>query len=149
MEPLQQVSEITISYSPVKREKYKVTTSQSAFNYLIKFYPAETIHLKEHFMVMYVNRHNNVLGVYKLSEGGLSATIADVRLIIGIALKIAAHGIVLSHNHPSGELKPSVNDINMTKKIMEACSLMELMMIDHLIIGGKDSYLSLVDEGVV
>ena len=100
-------------------------------------------------MVMYVNRQNNVLGVYRLSEGGLSATIADVRLIIGIALKIAAHGIVLSHNHPSGELKPSVNDINMTKKIREACSLMELMMLDHLIIGGADSYLSLVDEGII
>ena len=79
----------------------------------------------------------------------MTATIADIRLILGIALKIAAQKIVLSHNHPSGELKPSVQDVNLTKKIIEACGLFDLMMLDHLVVGGVDSYLSMVDEGIV
>ena len=149
MEKLQNVAEIQISYTPIKANQCNVKNSQTSFDCLIKFFPKETIHLKEYFVVLYLDRKNDVIGAYRLSEGGMTATVADIRLILGVALKIAAHGIILSHNHPSGNLKPSVQDINMTKKVMEACSLMELQMLDHLIIGGESSYLSLVDDGLI
>jgi DNA repair protein RadC len=133
----------------MKRTNYRIRNSKSAFEYLARFYPEDTIHLKEYFMVMYVNRQNSVLGVYRLSEGGLSATVADVRLVLAVALKTAAHGIILSHNHPSGELQPSSHDLEMTKRVKDACNLMDIRLLDHIILGGEGTYISLMDEGLI
>ena len=97
---------------------------------------------------MYMNRNNRVLGVYPLSEGGLTGTVADIRLILGIALKVAATGIILCHNHPSGNLKPSQADIQLTQRVREAGKLLDIPLIDHLIISPVCEFMSFSDEGL-
>ena len=97
---------------------------------------------------MYLNRSNRVLGVYPVSLGGITGTIADIRLILSVALKIVATCIVLAHNHPSGSLKPSRADIELTSKIKEAAKYMHITLMDHLILSPEeDQYLSFADEG--
>jgi DNA repair protein RadC len=113
----------------------------------MNYYPQETIHLKEHFVVLYLNNANKVMGVYRLSEGGMTATVADVRIVLGIALKVAARGLIISHNHPSGEIQPSGADKAITKKLKEACLLMDLTLCDHIIVSGNGDYYSFCDAG--
>ena len=89
------------------------------------------------------------MGCYKLSNGGITGTVADLRLILGTALKTAATGIIIGHNHPSGNLVPSQADIQLTKKILEASKVMDICLYDHLIICVDGKYLSLADEGLI
>jgi DNA repair protein RadC len=89
-----------------------------------------------------------VLGVLHLSSGGITGTVADVRLIFGTALKAAASGIIISHNHPSGQLKPSQLDKNVTTKIREAGDMLDIKLMDHIIVGHEGQYLSFSDEGL-
>ena len=96
---------------------------------------------------MYLNRANKVLGVYVASTGGMTGTVADIRLILGVALKTASTGIMLCHNHPSRYLKPSQTDISLTEKIKEAGKVMDIKLIDHLIITAGDNYFSFMDDG--
>lgn len=83
-----------------------------------------------------------------ISQGGLSGTVADVKVIFAIALKACASGIVLSHNHPSGETEPSEDDIKLTHKLFEAGELLDIKILDHLIIS-SDGYYSFKDEGII
>jgi DNA repair protein RadC len=89
-----------------------------------------------------------VLGVVDISQGGLSGTVADPKVIFAAALKSCASGIVLAHNHPSGKLDPSREDIALTNKIKAGAELLDLKVLDHLIIS-KDSYYSFADEGMM
>ncbi len=114
MQALTTVAEIQVSYQPAGKPIHKICCSKDAFDILINYYPQETIHLKEHFVVLYLNNANKVIGVHHLSTGGFSATVADVRLILGVALKVAARGLIISHNHPSGETHPSGADRTVT-----------------------------------
>ena len=99
---------------------------------------------------MYLNHSHKVLGIYLVSIGGMTCTIADVRLILSVALKTAATGIMIAHNHPSGSLKPSQIDINLTTKIKEAGNLMDIKLLDHIIITPVDrQYFSFSDEGLL
>lgn len=97
--------------------------------------------------MLYLNQANEVIGAYKSSIGGITGTIADIRLIIGVALKVAATGIIISHNHPSGNLSPSNQDRQLTGKVKEASQLLDLKLVDHLIIGSQETYKSFADEG--
>lgn len=101
------LSEIHVSYKPGLKSSQKINSSQDAFDILVELFPEETICLQEQFVVLYVNRANRVLGSYQLSKGGITGTVADVRLILSVALKTLASGLILAHNHPSGNLKPS------------------------------------------
>jgi DNA repair protein RadC len=98
---------------------------------------------------MFMNRANRVIGINKLSFGGITGTVADIRLILGIALKTASTGIILSHNHPSGNLKPSFQDEQLTQKIKQAAELMDIKLLDHLIIGTNNEYISMADDGFI
>jgi len=119
-----------------------------AFDVFKTFFSEDTIALQEQFMVMFLNQANDVIGIYPASKGGISGTVVDVRIIQGIALKSAAEGIVLAHNHPSGNLAPSNADISLTAKLKASASLMDINVLDHLIIAGnKDFYYSFADEG--
>jgi len=84
-----------------------------------------------------------------MSSGGITAVIADVRLILAVALKTASSAIIVSHNHPSGSLKPSQQDLDLTLKIKEAGAYMDIKLLDHLIITPNDEYLSMADEGIL
>ena len=141
------VSEIEISYRPAIGSKPEVTSSSDAYHILKEYYPEKQIALKEYFIVMYLNQANRVIGVQKLSIGGLTSAIADVRLLFGTALKVLATGVVISHNHPSGNTRPSLQDRNLTTQVKEAGKLLDIKLLDHLILTPDDKYISMADIG--
>jgi DNA repair protein RadC len=100
-------------------------------------------------MVMYLNKANRVLGVYPASVGGITSSIVDLRLILSIALKTLATSVVLCHNHPSGSLTPSKQDIDLTLKIKEAAKYFDIVVQDHLIITFEQKYFSFADDGLI
>ena len=122
--------------------------SREAFDILTTLFPEETICLQEQFVVLYLNRANKVIGSYQLSKGGITGTIADVRLILSVALKTLATGLILAHNHPSGNLKPSEADKQITSKIRQAAKLLDIELLDHIILS-SDGYYSFTDEGIL
>ena len=149
MKPLTQVSEIQISYSPAIGNKPEIKTALDAYNVINKFFPEDQIGLCEMFIVAYLNRCNRVLGIYVASKGGITGTVADIRLILGTALKVAATGIIIAHNHPSGNLTPSKADKDLTYKIKEAAQYLDIQVVDHLILTWENEYFSFADEGVI
>lgn len=102
----------------------------------------------EEFWVLYLNNSNKVLAKHQLSKGGFTATLVDVRLLYQKALKLSAVGVIVSHNHPSGKMKPSSSDIELTNKIKEAGVTLDIKLLDHLIITEK-AYFSFADEGIL
>ena len=143
------VAEINISYKPCNAHKPLVKSSLEAYAQLQQFFPEHTIALYETFVVAYFNRANRLIGVYELSKGGLTGTVADPRLVLSVALKCAATGIILAHNHPSGNLQPSEADKEITNRIKKACEFLEIKLLDHLIIAPDGKYLSFADEGLL
>jgi DNA repair protein RadC len=135
------INEIELKYSPDKRySKHKVTSPEKTYETLLAIWNKDSINLYEEFKVLYLNRSNGIIGVCTHSKGGITGTIADVRLIIGMALKCAACGIVLAHNHPSGNLQPSQSDIYLTRKIKECCGLFDIELMDHVILTSEGFY---------
>jgi DNA repair protein RadC len=143
------IQEMEIVYSPSRSvvNRPKITTSQSAYSLLKKLYNPNTISCQEEFMVLYLNNSNTPLGVYKASKGGITGTTADVRLIMAMALKSMATCIIISHNHPSGNLSPSTADKVLTTKIKTACNVFEITLLDHIIVTPHSGFYSFCDEG--
>lgn len=102
----------------------------------------------EEFWILFLNRSNKVINRMKLSQGGISGTVTDVRMIMKKAIENLASGIIVCHNHPSGNLSPSESDTRITQKIKEAGALMDIQLLDHLIISDKDFY-SFADNGLI
>jgi len=125
----------------------KVTASHDVADLLRKIIPDGTMEMQEQAIVLYLNRANNVIGYYRHSLGGVTSTIMDIKLILSTALKSLSSSIILAHNHPSGELKPSNEDIGITNKIKKAAEAVDIKLLDHLIIT-KDGYYSFSDEGL-
>lgn len=142
-----EVAEIFVSYSHhvPSKERIKVTSHKDAEKVFRYAWDDRTIELYESFKVILLNRNNRLLGVRSISEGGMAGTVVDVRLIFSIALKTAAHSIVIAHNHPSGNLNPSESDITLTKKIRDAGKILDISILDHLIIT-KDDFYSFADN---
>jgi len=114
-----EISEIKISYSNPLLDKVKVTESEDAYRILFAGWDKDLLELQEEFKVLLLNNANQVLGVYPLSKGGTGSTVVDSKLLFSVVLKCNAAGIILAHNHPSGNLKPSQSDISLTSKIKE------------------------------
>ena len=152
IEVLNNVSEIDIVYR--KKAKCKVSerplvgTSNDVYRILLHYWNQDKIELLEEFKVIFLNRANRVMQLLPVSQGGITGTVADPRLILGAALKIAACSIILSHNHPSGSLKPSRADEELTSKIKAAAGYFDIKLLDHLIISA-DGYYSFADEGLL
>ncbi len=146
-----EIAEIKVSYkTKVKAsDRPHVDSSNTAKDLLIKSFDPDTIELFETSKAMYLNRSNKVIGVITISEGGLTGTIMDVRKILAPAINLMANGIILCHNHPSGNEKPSENDILITQKVKEAAKFFDITVLDHLIITPDLRYYSLADEGVI
>jgi DNA repair protein RadC len=102
----------------------------------------------EEFWILLLSRNNKVIGKELISKGGLSGTVADPKIIFSIALQHQASSIILAHNHPSGNLKPSQQDIDLTKKLYQAGKILDINVFDHLIIT-DDGFLSFADEGLL
>ena len=147
---LNQIAEVELIYkSKVKAsERPKITHSKDAYIIFKDNWDENKIELQEQFKVMLLNRANKVLGIYEVSTGGMTGTVADPKLIFAAALKASACSILLVHNHPSGNLKPSKQDEELTHKIKEGGKLLDIQLLDHLIIS-SEGYLSMQDEGLI
>jgi len=126
-------------------EKHGISSSKDVFNYFQSILSDLT---HEEFWVLYLNRSNKVIDKYKLSQGGVSGTVIDVRLVLKRALELLASSIVVCHNHPSGNRNPSENDSAITEKLKQATAQMDIKLVDHLIIA-DNSYFSFCDEGLL
>ncbi len=147
MECLEKVAEIKVRYLPHKVNGPRLRNPTDVLDYLKLFYDTDTMSLQEQVLVVYLNRSANVIGVYKHSVGGLDSTIIDVRIILGTALKIGAQQIILSHNHPSGQLVPSADDLRITSKIKEAGNIMDITVVDHLLVDSFFNFYSFAQNG--
>jgi DNA repair protein RadC len=145
-----EVSEIQLSYkSKVKASlRPKISSSRDAENILRQYWNDDLLELQEEFKIILLNRYNKVIGIFTVSQGGIAGTVADPKLIFGCALKAAASGIILAHNHPSGALQPSHGDIDLTKKLKDGGRLLDIQVLDHIIIT-SESYYSFADEGLL
>ena len=131
--------------SSESREKYKIGSSNDAFLYMQPF--LEDLSYEE-FWVIYMNRSNRVIDQLKISQGGISGTVIDVRIILKHGIEKLASTLIICHNHPSGNLQPSKSDIQITTKLKEAAKFHDIDVLDHLII--SDSlYYSFADEGIM
>ena len=150
LQVLTQVAEIELIYkSKVKASARPVIQkSKDAYDILIANWDENKIELQEQFKVLYLNRANKVLGIFDLSTGGVTGTVADPKLVLVTALKLNATGLILSHNHPSGNLQPSRQDLDLTAKIKEAAKFLDMNLTDHLIVT-NEKYLSMADEGLI
>jgi DNA repair protein RadC len=125
-----------------------IASSQDAYEELRLWFPEDTISLQERFVALYLNRANRLLGAYLASFGGITGTVADPRLIISVALKTAAVGIIIAHNHPSGNLKPSRADEELTSRIRDVAHLLDIKLLDHIILC-NDGFYSFADSGII
>ncbi|KAB7530292.1 DNA repair protein [Flagellimonas olearia] len=145
------VNEIQISY----REKLStlksqaVTNSNDVANLLFKNWDNKTIGLHETFKIVLLNQSNKVKGIYPLSHGGITETLVDVRILFAIILKTLSVGIILAHNHPSGQLKASGADKQLTQKIKRAAQLFDVKVLDHIILAPDGRYYSFADNGIL
>lgn len=140
--------EITIRLKKGEILKCQIKTSKDAADTFRKIWDVDTLPIYESMICIFLNRNNNTIGWYKVSQGGLSGTLMDVRLILSIALTSLAQGLILCHNHPSGNLTPSEADTAMTRKLKEAGNLMDIQLLDHIILS-EEGYYSFIDEGII
>jgi len=145
-----QVSEIKVSYLPKFRasERPQIHQSKQAYEILINNWDHGRLEMQEQMKVILLNQANAVLGIFDVSTGGVAGTYCDPKIIFAAALKANSSNIILAHNHPSGNLKPSSQDLNLTRKMVEAGKFLDLFVIDHIIVT-KRAYYSFGDEGLI
>lgn len=144
------ISEVQLSYTPKfkRSELPMISEARDAYKILLEHWDLNTINLIEQFYVLLLSRSNKLLGIYEVSKGGFAGTVVDPKIIFIAALKGCASSIILAHNHPSGNLKPSKPDINITKRLVEVGYMLELPVVDHLIVT-EDGFLSFAEEGLL
>ena len=152
LEVLNNVSEIDIVY---KRkitckvsERPLISSSSDIYKVCLHYWNQDKIELLEEFKVFYLSRANRVLQILPISQGGITGTVVDPRLVLAGAIKVAACAMILVHNHPSGGLKPSRADEELTLKVKEAAKYFDIKVLDHLIIT-SEGYYSFADEGLL
>ena len=145
-----QVSEITVSYHPKFKafERPKITSSKDAYEILFNNWNLNKIEMVEQAYILLLNQANNVIGMSEISSGGVASTVVDPKVIFSTALKVNASNVILAHNHPSGNIKPSQADLTITRQIVEAGKFLNLFLIDHLIVT-RDRFYSFGDEGLI
>lgn len=126
------------------KEKEKISGSKDVYEYL---HHLADLH-NEEFWVMFLNRANKIISTQKLSQGGITGTVADIRLILKSALDNFATCIILCHNHPSGNLNPSAEDKELTQKVKQTAKLLDIAVLDHVIVS-DGGYFSFADEGIL
>ena len=145
------VTEITVAYKPRKEalERQIIRSPEDALNSILSGFDQDIIMIQEQFVVLYLNQANAVIGLYKASKGGITATVVDIRIILSIGLKLLATSMIIAHNHPSGNLKPSTADQDLTLKLKEAAKFMDIKLLDHFIVVGSGKWFSFAEEGIL
>lgn len=139
---LNYVAEITLRYNqemPTSKRPI-VNCAADAHKIFMSNWDNDILELQEQFKIMLLNRNNRVLGIVTISTGGITGTVADPKVIFAAALKGAASSIIIAHNHPSGNLSPSVQDKAITSKLSKIGSLLEISVVDHLIVTTESYY---------
>lgn len=137
---------IQIKVTLTPGEKIKISNSTDAYNILSKLFSEDTVAWTEEVILLAVNKANEVYGWYRLSQGGTTGTVLDPKVVFSILLNAGASGFMVAHNHPSGNLKASKEDIQITKKLFNAGEFLDITLLDHIIITPNGSYLSMADE---
>lgn len=140
--------EIRLSYRRGTETIVKIEKAEDAYKVFSTIYDNNTIDYIECSYALFLNRANNTIGWLKLSQGGTCGTIVDVKVLFATALKCGASGIIVSHNHPSGNLKPSEQDRKLTAKMVEVGKLLDILLLDHLIVTSEGFY-SFANQGVL
>ena len=126
-------------------QKPKIAGSRDAYDIL----KADLLDIShEEFWIVLLNRANRVIKKSQISQGGVAGTVADPKIIFKLALEELASGIILAHNHPSGNLTANQSDLDLTKKIKDAGKLLDIQVLDHIIVAGQ-KYFSFADEGLM
>ena len=141
------VAEVEISYKSNYNitERPQINSSHDAYNILMQHWRLGSIEHLEEFKVILLNTNNRVLGIVDISVGGVSGTLADPRIIFAVALKTSTSKMILSHNHPSGNTRPSEADKKLTQKLKDGGMLLDIEVCDHIIVTNH-SYYSFADE---
>ena len=136
------VNEIKISYTE-KNTTYMIDSFTNSFEVaqlLFEDWDSDTIGLHESFKIVLLNNSNKVKGIYQISQGGITSTLVDLRILFAVVLKSLSVAIILVHNHPSGKLIPSETDKRLTIKIKKAADFLDIKVLDHLIIAPNGEY---------
>lgn len=144
-----QVTEIRLIYQNKVKAANRPQVKSSLDGY--KIFNAkwsDQIGFIEEFYILLLDRSNRAMGHYLVSQGGMAGTVVDAKVVFAAALKGRASCIVLAHNHPSGNLKPSQADLDLTKKLRQVGNLLDLPVLDHLILSPEGGYYSFADEGI-
>lgn len=125
--------------------KVKITSSETAEKYIRQFY-GDDLEIFESFFILLLNRANETIGYAKISQGGIVGTVVDKKILLKYVVESLASGVILAHNHPSGNTNPSDADLKITREIKELCNLIDSPVLDHIILTA-DSYYSFADNG--
>jgi DNA repair protein RadC len=139
------VKKFELKVNQTEFEQIKITKSEDAANFIKQFY-SDDIEIYESFFILLMNRSNKIIGYAKISQGGIIGTYVDKKIVLKYVIDSLASGLIIAHNHPSGVLKPSDEDIKITKQIAELCKLLETTLLDHVILTA-DSFYSFADNG--
>jgi DNA repair protein RadC len=125
--------------------KVKITDSQTAEKFIRQFY-GDDLEIYESFFILLLNRANETIGYAKISQGGIVGTIVDKKILLKYVIESLASGVIIAHNHPSGNTNPSEADLKITKDLQQLCSLVDSTILDHVILTA-DSFYSFADNG--
>lgn len=144
-----EIAEVTINYKSLKKpyNMTKIENSKNVADFFRNVW-SDRMEYVEEFYILLLSRSSHILGYLKVSEGGTAGTIVDPKIVFQGALKCNASAIVLCHNHPSGNLKASAQDIEITKKVKDGGRLMDIGVLDHIILT-SDGFMSFADEGLM
>jgi DNA repair protein RadC len=141
--------EVSYRYDNALADRPIIKSAEDAIDVLKNLYHLERIGLQEQFVIVFLNRANKVIGSSNLFVGGLTGTVVDIKLVLAIGLKLMASSIIISHNHPSGNIKPSEEDKKITNKLCDASKLLEIQLLDHLVVTPDMKYFSFANEGLL
>ena len=141
------INEVEIVYKRKNSAKPKFNDSNQVYKILCPFFENVIDH-HESFKILLCDNNNRILGVYHLSEGGLTGTVVDIRIVAQSIILSNAKSIILAHNHPSGNILPSEQDKSVTNKIKNMCNLLEVRLLDHIVLT-SEGYFSFADEGIL
>lgn len=141
--------EVSYRYDNTLADRPIIKSAEDAIDVLKNLYHLERIGLQEQFVIVFLNRANKVIGSSNLFVGGLTGTVVDIKLVLAIGLKLMASSIIISHNHPSGNIKPSEEDKKITNKLCDASKLLEIQLLDHLVVTPDMKYFSFANEGLL
>ena len=140
--------QLKVKVTATKGDEFFIKSSDDIVQVLRNVFDADTIQWTEEFIIVCLNRAHKIIGTCKVGMGGFTGVVCDPKVIMTIALQSSATSLILAHNHPSGNLKPSDADRKMTDKIKQACNLLDINLLDHIILTDESFYSFAEQEGI-